>query len=105
MKPTLVLLLLLASCVTSADWADVKKQNEDLQARFDRNQKEGWSKEERDAFRKRLEKSSKDVEDLKPDDIQRVLWLLAQVAGVIFFGEKVPAIVGLIRRRQQQPSA
>ena len=92
----LIVLLVLPSCVTTADWQKLQKDNEELAARFEHNQKEGWTKAEREAFRKRLELNAKDIQDVKPTDLQQIGTILAYLVGAFFFGEKAPMLASMI---------
>lgn len=92
------LCLLLAGCVTTADWQRLKKDNEDLAARFAHNQQEGWTKAEREAFRKRVDQNAKEIEDVKPADWQKIGLFVSQIVALLFLGEKAPAVLGMFRR-------
>lgn len=92
----LLALLVIPSCVTTADWQRLKKDNEELAARFEHNQQEGWTKADREAFRKRLESTAKDIQDVKPTDLQQIGTILAYLVGAFFFGEKAPMLAGML---------
>lgn len=98
----LFLCLLLAGCVTTADWQRLKKDNEELTARFEHNQQEGWTKAERDAFRKRVDQNAKEIEDVKPADWQKIGSVLVWVVSLFVLGDKTPAVFGLFRRMKSK---
>ena len=98
MRLALLLSLFLASCVSTADWQRLKKENDDLSTRFENNQREGWTKAERDAFRKRVDENAQEIQDVKPADWEKIGTILAWVVGLIFFGEKTPAVLAVFKK-------
>ena len=80
------------------DYEAVKKETDELRALVAKNDREGWSPADRAAFRDRLAKNEKRVEDVKPADWQQVAYVLAYLTSMILFGKP---IVGLMKRKPE----
>ncbi len=62
----------LAGCVSPSEWQAVREQAADLRVQFLRNEREGWTKEQREEFRRRLDRTSEDIAKSKPTDMERL---------------------------------
>lgn len=109
MRSTL-LLLLLASCVTPGEWQEVKQQTTDLRARYERNEREGWTKAEREAFRERLDRTSRRVDEVAPTTWETVGSYAGGILAIALAISRggwpaLMAMAGMAQRRRKRKEA
>ena len=103
MRTALLWSLLLASCVTPAQYEALEKTNRDLSARFERNQVEGWTKEERAAFRAEQVRQAKRIEEVKPPEWRAIADYVVYGAIALLLGDTAGLTAMLRRRRRKAP--